>query len=210
LHLEEVAMSSGLDAEQLGHVTMFIEDHDGLLAQLQAILRDETSRLPGLCVHFASVKLARDGLTGEMPADEAHRPDDDPLGIVGDVAIKIASPEPKQAAADLAVRAGRPEYEAERTHLNAIGYGVRLDGYAVEFVGSATGSAQDLIGGFLAEHGGGPGIFATTYQVRDLSAARAALTAVGVRFTQWGRHSLLLRVESGQSTAGRIEFTDEG
>jgi hypothetical protein len=44
---------------------------------------------------------------------------------------------------------------------------------------------------------------------RDLSAARAAPTAAGVRFTQWGRHSLPLRVESDQSTAGRIELTDE-
>jgi hypothetical protein len=187
---------------------MFIEDHDDLLAQLRAMLSDEVSRLPGLCVHFAAVKLAGDAVTGELLVEGAHGPGDHPLGIVGSPAIKIASPGPKQAAADLAARAGRPEYVAERSHLNAVGYGVRLDGYAVEFVGSATGSAQDLVGGFLVEHSG-PGIFATTYRVRDLSAARAALTAAGVRFTQWGRHSLLLRIESGQSTAGRIELTDE-
>lgn len=201
-------MSSGLSAEQLGHVTMFIEDQDGLLARLQAMLGDNASQLPGLCVHFAPVKLAGDAVTGELQVEGTHWPEDHPLGIVGDPAIKIASTGPKQASAELAGRAGRPGYEAERSHLNAVGYGVRLDGYAVEFVGSATGSAQDLVGGFLAEHSG-PGIFATTYRVRNLSAARAALAAAGVRFTQWGRHSLLLRVESGQSTAGRIELTDE-
>lgn len=202
-------MSSGLNDEQLGHVTMFIEDHDGLLGQLQTVLRDGKSRRLGLCVHFAPVKLTRDGVSGEARADEPGRPDDDPLGIVGDPAIKIASPDPRRAAADLAARSGRPEYAAERSHLNAVGYGVRLDDCTVEFVGSASGSAQDLVGGFLAEHDGGPGIFATVYRVRDLSAARTALTSADVRFTQWGRHSLLLRVESSQSTAGRIEFTDE-
>jgi hypothetical protein len=202
-------MSSDLNAEQLGHVTMFVEDHDGLLGQLQAVLQDGKSQRPGLCVHFAPVKLTDDGVSGATRADEPGRPGDDPLGIVGDPAIKIASPDPKRAAADLAARSGRPGYEAERSHLNAVGYGVRLDDHAVEYVGSASGSAHDLVGGFLAEHSGGPGIFATVYRVRDLSAARAALTAADVRFTQWGRHSLLLRVESSQSTAGRIELTDE-
>jgi hypothetical protein len=201
-------MSSGLSAKPLGHVTMFIEDRDGLLARLRAMLGDEVSRLPGLCIHFSPVKVAAVAITGELQVEATHWPGDHPLGIVGDPTIKIASPAPKQSSADLAVRAGRPEYEAERSHLNAVGYGVRLDGYVVEFVGSATGSAQDLVGGFLVEHSG-PGIFATTYRVRDLSAARAALAAAGVRFTQWGRHSLLLRVESDQSTAGRIELTDE-
>jgi hypothetical protein len=73
-------------------------------------------------------------------------------------ADQVASPDPRRAAADLAARSGRPEYEAERSHLNAVGYGVRLDEYAVEYVGSASGSAHDLVGGFLAEHSGGPGI----------------------------------------------------
>jgi hypothetical protein len=201
-------MSSGLNAEQLGHVTMFIQDHDGLLARLQALLADKTSRMPELCLHFAPVKLDGDRINGEPQVKEAHQPDDHPLGIVGDPAIKVASRDPKVAAAELAAQAGRPEYEAERGHFNAVGYGVHLDGYTVEYVGSATGSVQDLVGGFLAEHSG-PGIFATTYQVRSLSATRAALTAADVRFTQWGRHSLLLRIEDGQSTVGRIEFTDE-
>ena len=42
-----------------------------------------------------------------------------------------------------------------------------------------------------------------------MSAARAALAAAGVRFTQWGRRSLLIRIETGQATADRIELTDE-
>ena len=63
------------------------------------------------------------------------------------------------------------------------------------------------IGGFLADRG--PGVFATTFRVRDVSAARAALAAAGVRFTQWGRRSLLIRIETGQATADRIELTDE-
>ena len=95
------------------------------------------------------------------------------LDVVGDPAIRVASPDPRQAAADLAARTGHPAYEAERGHLNAIGHGVRLDGYAVEFVGSASGSAHDLVGGFLADRG--PGVFATTFRVRDVSAARSAL-----------------------------------
>jgi hypothetical protein len=216
-------MSSAVSAEQLGHLTMFVEDEDGLLARLQAMLDDKAAQLPGLCVHFAPMRLDGvavaaglvtggpvngDAVTGERPGEGAHWPADHPLGIVGQPAIKIASPDPKADCAELAARAGRPEYEAERSQLNAVGYGVRLDDCTVEFVGSATGSAQDLVGGFLTEHGG-RGIFATTYQVRDLSAARAALAAAGARFTQWGRHSLLLRIESGQSTAGRIELTDE-
>jgi hypothetical protein len=201
-------VSSGLSAEHLGHVTMFIEDRDGLPARLRGVLDGKASRLPGLCLHIAAVKLDGDTVTGETRVEEGRQPGDHPLGITGDPAIKIASADPKQAAAGLAARAGRPGYEAERGQLNAVGYGVRLDGYAVEFLGSATGSSQDLIGGFLAEHSG-PGVFATTYRVRDLSATRAALTAADVRFTQWGRHSLLLRVEDGQSTVGRIEFTDE-
>ena len=130
------------------------------------------------------------------------------LDVVGDPAVKVASPDPRQAAADLAARAGRPAYEAERAHLNAIGHGVRLDGYAIEFVGSASGSAHDLVGGFLADHG--PGVFATTFRVRDVNEARAALAAAGVRFTQWGRRSLLIRIETGPATADRIELTDEG
>jgi hypothetical protein len=129
------------------------------------------------------------------------------LGVIGDPAVKVATPDPGQAAADLAARTGRPAYQAERAHLNAVGYGVRLDGYAVEFVGSASGSAHDLVGGFLADHG--PGVFATTFRVRDVSAARAALAGAGVRFTQWGRRSLLIRIETGQATADRIELTDE-
>jgi hypothetical protein len=201
-------MSSGLSAEELGHVTMFVEDEHGLLARLRAMQGDQKSRLPGLCVHFTPVKLAGDAVTGELRLEGAYWPGDHPLGIVGDPTIKIASAGPEQASAELALRAGRAEYAADRSHLNAVGYGVRLDAYAVEFVGSATGSAQDLVGGFLAGHGG-PGIFATAYRVRNLSATRAALAAAGVRFTQWGRHSLLLRIESGQSTAGRIELTDE-
>jgi hypothetical protein len=201
-------MSSGLSAEELGHVTLFVEDHDGLLAQLRAMQGDQKSRLPGLCVHFTPVKLTGDALTGEPQLEGAYWPGDHPLGIVGDPTIKIASLGPKQASAEVALRAGRAGYAADRSHLNAVGYGVRLDGYAVEFVGSATGSTADLVGGFLVEHSG-PGIFATTYRVRNLSATRAALAAAGVRFPQWGRHSLLLRIESAQSAAGRIELTDE-
>jgi hypothetical protein len=200
-------MPSGHGAEQLGHVTMFVEDHDGLLAGLRAMQGDDVARLPGLCVHFTPLDLAGDAITAQLNVRQAYWPGDHPLGIVGAPAIKIASADPRQDAADLAVRTGRGEYVAARSHLNAVGYGVRLDGPPVEFVGSASGSAHDLVGGFLADRG--RGIFATTYRVRDVSAARSALTAAGAPFTQWGRHSLLLRVEAGTDMAGRIELTDE-
>jgi hypothetical protein len=200
-------MSSGLSAEQLGHVTMFVEDHDGLLAGLRAMQGDDVARLPGLCVHLAPVNLSGDAVTAPPRVKQAYWPGDHPLGIVGAPAIKIASADPGREAADLAVRAGRPEYRADRSHFNAVGHGVQLDGGNVEFVASASGSAHDLVGGFLA--GRGRGIFATTYRVRDVSAARSALTAAGAPFTQWGRHSLLLRIEADTDMAGRIELTDE-
>ena len=176
-----------------------------MLAQLRA---NSGPRCSGCTVcaslHFV-VAVDRPG--GRSRGEAAYWPGEHPLGIIGGPTIKIASPDPKQSAADLASRAGRPEYEVERGHFNAVGYGVRFDEHAVEFVSSASGPRQDLVGGFLAEHG--PRIFATTYLIADFGAARAALAAADVRFTQWGRHSLLLRVESDQSTAGRIELTDE-
>jgi hypothetical protein len=41
-------MSSGVSAEQPGHVTMFIEDRDELLARLRATVGDDVARLPGV------------------------------------------------------------------------------------------------------------------------------------------------------------------
>ncbi len=194
-------MPSDLSAEPLGHLTMFTDDYDAAAAQLRATQGDDVLRLGGLCVHFAPAAIG----AGPLARERASWPDDHPLGITGDLTIKVASPDPKQAAADLASQTGRPDYHADRGHLNAVGYGVRFAGHAVEFLGSASGGDHDLVGRFLAGHG--PGIFSTTYLVRDLGAARAALAAREVRFTQWGRHSLLLRPES--APGARIELTDE-
>lgn len=193
-------MPSDLSAEQLGHLTMFTDDYDAVLAQLRATQGDEVLRINGLSVHFAPVTVGG----GAIARERAYWPDDHPLGITGDPTIKFASPDPKQAAADLAAQTGRPDYDADRGHLNAVGYGVRFGDHAVEFLGSASGGDHDLVGGFLA--GPGPGVFSTTYLIRDFGAARAALAAQDIRFTQWGRHSLLLRPES--APGARIELTD--
>lgn len=193
-------MPSDLSAEQLGHLTMFTDDRDAVAAQVQATQGGEVLCLGGLCVHFAAADLGG----GPLARERAYWPEDHPLGITGEPAIKVASPDPKQAAADLASLAGQPAYEADRGYFNAVGYGVRFGDHTVEFVGSASGGDHDLVGGFLAGHG--PGIFSTTYLVRDLQAARAALAAQDVRFTQWGRHSLLLRPDS--APGARIELTD--
>jgi hypothetical protein len=194
-------MPSDLSAEQLGHLTMFTDDYDAVVAQVRAAQGDEVVRLGGLCVHFAPAEPG-----GAIARERAYWPDDNPLGLTGDPTIKVAAADPKQAAADLASQAGRPDYHADRGHLNAVAYGVRFGGHAVEFLGSASGGDHDLVGGFLAGHG--PGIFSTTYLVRDFGAARTALAAQDIRFTQWGRHSLLLRPES--APGARIELTDEG
>jgi len=170
-------MPSDLSAEQPGHLTMFTDDYDAVVAQLRAAQGDEVVRLGGLRVHFAPAELG-----GAIARERAYWPDDQ------------------------ASQARRPDYHADRGHLNAVAYGVRFGDHTVEFLGSASGGDHDLVGGFLAGHG--PGIFSTTYLVRDFSAARAALAAQDIAFTQWGRHSLLLRPES--APGARIELTDEG
>lgn len=194
-------MPSDLSVARLGHVTLFTDDYDALVARLRATSGADVLWLHGLCLHFAAAEPAG----GAIAREPAFWPDEHPLGITGGPTIKVASPDPKQAAADLASLVGRPDYDVERSHFNAVGYGVRFAGHAIEFVGSASGGDHDLVGGFLAEHG--PRIFSTTYLVRDFSGARAALAAEHVPFTQWGRHSLLLRPEL--THGARIELTDE-
>lgn len=197
----EATMPSDLSDARLGHVNLFTDDYDAVLAQLRATSGTEVLWLHGLCLHFAAVDLSG----GTIAREPAFWPDEHPLGITGGPTIKVASPDPKQAAVDLASRVGRPEYDVERGHFNAVGYGVRFDEHAIEFVSSASGGDHDLVGGFLAQHG--PRIFATTYLIADFGAARAALAAADVPFTQWGRHSLLLRPELTHDA--RIELTDE-
>jgi hypothetical protein len=193
-------MPTDLSAGPLGHLTMFTSGCEAAAAQSLATPGGGVLRLGGLCVHVAPVNLAG----GPLARDRAYWPADHPLGLTGDPVIKVASADPKQAAADLAAQAGRPDYDADRGHFNAVGYGVRFGDHAVEFLGSASGGDHDLVGGFLAGHG--PGIFSTTYLVRDFGAARALLAAQDVRFTQWGRHSLLLRPEGALRVC--IELTD--
>jgi hypothetical protein len=163
-------------------------------------------------LHGLSLRLTEatgDGAAGQAGAagqrEQAGRPIGLPLGITAGPTIKVASPEPGRAASEVARLVGRPAYAAEQPHLNAVGHGVRFDDHAVEFVGSASGADHDLIGGFLGEHG--QRIFAVTYLVRSLSAARAALAGADVPFTQWGRRSLLLG--PGYTHGARIELTGE-
>jgi catechol 2,3-dioxygenase-like lactoylglutathione lyase family enzyme len=160
--------------------------------------------LHGLCLQLNTGAAAGPGEAG-VAGDPAYWPDKHQLGITGGPTVKIATKGPGQAADDVAALVGRPTYEVERAHLNAVGHGVRFHDHAVEFADSASGGDHDLVGGFLDEHG--PSIFAITYQIRDFAAARAALAAAGVPFTQWGRHSLLLRPEL--THGARIELTDE-
>jgi catechol 2,3-dioxygenase-like lactoylglutathione lyase family enzyme len=160
--------------------------------------------LYGLCLHLTTEAPAGPGGAG-VAGDAAYWPDKRQLGITGGPTVKVASPDPGQAADDVAGLVGRPAYEVERPHLNAVGYGVRFGDHAVEFVDSASGGDHDLVGGFLDEHG--QCMFAIAFRVRDFAATRAALAAGDVPFTQWGRHSLLLRPEL--THGARIELTDE-
>jgi hypothetical protein len=97
--------------------------------------------------------------------------DQHPLGIVGGATVKLASKTPAESAADLGALVGRPTYSTEHSHLNTMSTGVQFADHAVEFVGSSTQADTDLIGTFIADHG--ERIFAVTFVVRDLSAARA-------------------------------------
>ncbi|MFI1293279.1 VOC family protein [Streptomyces sp. NPDC020792] len=151
--------------------------------------------LHGLAVELMDSSSGGDG--GPAAGDE-H-----PLGVVG-TTVKVVTSEPEKAAADLAALVGQEAYAAERPHLNMSGHGVRFEDHAVEFVASATGSATDLAGGFLAARG--EHICWLSFTVKDFLAARGFLVEHGVRFEQFGRHSLVLHavVEGG----ARIEITD--
>jgi hypothetical protein len=159
----------------------------------------------GLCLeltahHFDNDDRDRPGWT------PAHWSEEHPLGITGPATVKVASPQPEKAAAAMAALTGREVYTVERTHLNTISHGVTFADHAVEFTGSATGSAGDLLGTFLAQRG--PRIFGTAFRIKDFDQARAHLVAENVKFTQWGRHSLLLGPEL--TNGPLIELTDAG
>jgi hypothetical protein len=158
----------------------------------------------GICLELTEAHFDNDDR--DLPGWEpTYWSDEHPLGIIGNAVIKVASSAPQQACQDLADLVGQPFYNVERSHLNSFGSGVRFADHTVEFVGSATGTSTDLVGAFVAEQG--ERIFCLTFQVADLSAARAYLAGSGLAFDQFGRHSLMLRPAWEQGT--RIEFTDE-
>ena len=132
-----------------------------------------------------------------------------PMGIEGIAVIKVsaASPDAARAAAeDVGALVGRAVDASEYDHLDAVGYAVRFDDHALEFVASAGGVSTDLVGSFAAARGAR--IFAVTFMVRDLPQARAHLVRAGVEYDEFGGHSLWLGPEAAYGA--RIEFTDGG
>jgi hypothetical protein len=116
-----------------------------------------------------------------------------PLSITGQVTIKIASNQPELAATDVAALVGRDVYTHESVPLNSVSHGIAFLDHRLEFVGSRTGSSEDLVGGFLARRG--ERMYCTTFGVSDFDRARQYLAQQDVRFTQWGRSSLLIASE---------------
>jgi len=126
------------------------------------------------------------------------------LALVARPVVKVVTVAPDEAAARLAALVGAEPYAVDHSYLNMTGHGVRFADHAVEYVGSATGVATDMAGGFLVRQG--PGIFCVSVPVPDLSAARVVLVQAAVRFRQFGRHSLFIESSCGT----RIELTDAG
>jgi hypothetical protein len=171
--------------------------------QTDAYLFSHPKDLHGLCLELTEHHFEDDDrdAAGWAPTFWS---DEHPLGIIGKTTVKLASKSPAQSAADVAALVGLGTYSVERSHLNTVSTGIELPDHAVEFVGSATDAATDLIGSYIADHG--ERIFAVTFMVKDLSAARGYLAKSGVRFDQFGRHSLMFWL--GSPLGARVELTD--
>ncbi|MCW2522161.1 MAG: hypothetical protein JWO63_496 [Frankiales bacterium] len=168
-----------------------------------AYLFSHPKDLHGLCLELTEHHFEGDDrdVAGWAPTfwSEEH-----PLGIIGKATIKLASKTPAESAADVAALVGQGTYHLERSHLNTVSTGVEFPDHAVEFVGSATDAGTDLIGTFIAAHG--ERVFGVSFVVKDLSAARGYLAKSGVRFDQFGRHSLMFWL--GTPLGARVELTD--
>ncbi|MGX7677470.1 VOC family protein [Jatrophihabitans sp. DSM 45814] len=145
--------------------------------------------LHGVCLELTEHHFDNDDrdVAGWQPT---YWSDEHPLGITGPATIKIASKQPAVAAADVAALVGRETYTRESPQLNAMGHGIAFADHALEFVGSRTNSTTDLIGGFIERHGAR--MFCTTFTVADFDKARRYLVESDIRFTQFGRLSLLI------------------
>jgi hypothetical protein len=161
--------------------------------------------LHGLTLELTAVRFAGDKRDnpGWTPAywREQH-----PLGITGNVVVKLASYEPEKAATDVAQLTGRDISPTEDPARNSTGFRVTFSDHAIEFVTSATGSDRDHVGVFLA--GRGERIMSIELGIADLHRARAYLAGQGTPFTQWGSTSLVL--SAGASLGAPIELTVRG
>lgn len=197
-HSLEWTIPSLAEAEQI-----LTEHGIRVTERTEAYLFSHPKDLHGLCLELTEHHFEDDDrdLPGWAPT---FWRDEHPLGITGKATVKLASKTPAESAADVAALVGQSTYRVERSHLNTVSTGIEFPDHAVEFVGSATNAGTDLIGSYIADHG--ERIFGVSFVVRDLSAARAYLAKSGVRFEQFGRHSLMFWL--GSPLGARVELTD--
>jgi methylmalonyl-CoA/ethylmalonyl-CoA epimerase len=146
--------------------------------------------------HGISLELTEHHFAGDRRDEPGWAPppagETNPLGIVGAVAIGVASHDPEAGAKWLADLTGVSEVQSEeRVPMNTRAASVGFADHVVEFVTPLVTPATDQhLADFLRDRG--ERIFSVAFPVADLYEARAALTLRGVRFVQFGRSTLVL------------------
>jgi methylmalonyl-CoA/ethylmalonyl-CoA epimerase len=161
--------------------------------------------------HGISLELTEAHFPGDLRDDPGWTPPtegpENPLGIVGPVAIAVAARDPRAAAAWLSeLTGGSAVGEEERPHANTLAVSVTFPDHVVEFVAPLATPAHDHLGLFLEQRG--ERLFSVAFPVADLYHTRAELARGGVRFEQFGRESLVLLPDG--TGAGRIELRAAG
>lgn len=162
--------------------------------------------------HGISFELTEAHFPGDRRDEPGWTPpgdgDENPLGIVGPVAICVASHDPDAAARWLADLAGVEGVRAEeRVHMNTRAVIVDFPDHVVEFVTPLiTPTVDHHLSDFLRDKG--ERIFSVDFTVADIYAARASLAGLGARFEQFGRRSLVLPVS--ETGGARIELRVAG
>jgi catechol 2,3-dioxygenase-like lactoylglutathione lyase family enzyme len=158
--------------------------------------------------HGISFELTEAHFPGDQRDEPGWTPpkvgDENPLGIVGPVAISVASHDPDAAARWLADLTGAKAVRAEeRRHMNTRSAAVSFPDHVVEFLTPLVTPAVDHhLTDFLRDKG--ERIFSVGFPVADVYGARAWLASVGARFEQFGRTCLVL--PSDETGGARIEL----
>jgi hypothetical protein len=160
--------------------------------------------------HGISIELTERRFPGDLRDRAGWSPpargEENPLRIAGPVGIAVASRDPGTAATWLAdltgavdVRTGRPGGP------DAGSVSVAFPDHVIEFRAPVMHSAGDPLADFLRVKG--ERIFAVSFPVADLAAARAALSGSARRFDQAGS---LLVLPADDTGGGRIELRAAG